>query len=207
MGKSRRRRRSRGPTGSRSGWPTRLARSLDLQQSDLRRSSSARPSEVPPDVAEVRGSRTRRVACWSATSSSTADPVADGRSARVGVRVGPRSVSPFAALAAQLPQPMPAFDAADRRRRFRRACDESPFSCRSADGRLGGVRSIYVGPGAGPVVLRTSEFGSAERMAGVSTVQPSRRVLLVVDLVNTHSGASGRFFVRRLALARRNPAI
>ena len=177
----------------------RLARSLDFSNPIYVDLPAPAPPEGPPEVAEV-------VAVAPGTwhgehdNSSTAAPVIDADLPGLAFELGSQSVSPFAALAAQLPQPAPAFDAlvAD-------IVSPAPLRVsvqfRSADGTARWVRSVYVGPGAGPVVLRTSEFGSAEKDGRRFDRAAVASVLLVVDLVNAHPGASGRFFVRHLALA------
>jgi hypothetical protein len=160
-------------------------------------------SEVPLDLAEVLAVAS---GAWhpERDSSSTAEPVTDGDLPGLAFALAPGSVSPFAALAAQLPQPVPAFDAvvADI---VSNAPARISVQLRSADGNARWTRSIYVGPGARPVVLRTSEFRSAEKDGGRFDRAGVASVLLVVDLVNAHPGASGRFFVRHLALATASP--
>ena len=161
------------------------------------------PPEGPPEVAEVVAVAP---GAWHGEhdNSSTAAPVVDADVPGLAFELGSKSVSPFAALAAQLPQPVPAFDAlvADI---ISAAPRRVSVQFRNADGTARWVRSVYVGPGAGPVVLRTSEFGSAEKDGRRFDRAAVASVLLVVDLVNAHPGASGRFFVRHLALAAATP--
>ena len=161
------------------------------------------PPEGPPEVAEVVAVAP---GAWHGEhdNSSTAAPVVDAELPGLAFELGSKSVSPFAALAAQLPQPVAAFDAlvAD-------IVSAAPLRIsvqfRNADGTARWVRSVYVGPDAGPVVLRTSEFESAEKDGRRFDRAAVASVLLVVDLVNAHPGASGRFFVRHLALAAGTP--
>jgi len=161
------------------------------------------PSEVRQELAEVM---VVAPGAWHPEheSSSTAAPVADGGLPGLAFELAPGSVSPFAALAAQLPQPAPAFDAvvADI---VSNAPARISVQLRSADGKARWTRSIYIGPGARPVVLRTSEFRSAEKDGARFDRATAASVLLVVDLVNAHPGSSGRFFVRHLALATVSP--
>jgi hypothetical protein len=161
------------------------------------------PSQPPPDLAEVVAVAP---GAWhlERDSSTTAASVADGDLPGLEFGLGPSSVSPFAALAAQLPQPVPAFDAvvADV---VSAAPARISVQLRSADGKARWRKSIYVGPGARPVVLRTSEFRSAEKDGGRFDRAAVASLLLVVDLVNAQPGASGRFFVRHLALAAVSP--
>ena len=107
--------------------------------------------------------------------------------------------SAFAALVAPLPHP-PAFDAV-----LLDLTSASParlsLQFRSADGSARWRQSVYVSPGSGPLVLRTSDLAPAERAAAPFDPAAADSVLLVVDLVNATHGSTGRIAVRKLELA------
>ena len=168
--------------GGRGGLPgrgsvgrQRLARSVDLQQSDLRRPSCARAARRSARGRRGRGSRARRVA-WGARQLFDRGPGRRRRSARVGVRVGFEVGQPVrrargAAASARALRSTPWSPTS-----FPRRLDESPFSSEIADGTARWVRSVYVGPGcrAG----RPSNLGvriGREGWRGGSIVQPSPR--------------------------------
>jgi hypothetical protein len=133
--------------------------------------------------------------------SSSAAVITVGDRTGMTFRMGQGTVSTFAALVAPLPRPAPVFDAV-----LIDLASESParvsVQFRSADGAARWGKSVYVSPEAGTTVLRTADLVPAE--AGGRSFDPvaAESVLLVVDLVNSRPGTSGRIIVRNLALAR-----
>jgi hypothetical protein len=133
--------------------------------------------------------------------SSSAALVAESGRTGMTFQLQQSSDSAFAALVAPLPHPSPAFDSV-----LVEITSASParisVQFRSADGLARWGRSVYVSPESGPTLLRTEDFVPAERRGRPFDAAAAESVLLVVDLVNSPRGSSGRIVVRNLALAR-----
>jgi hypothetical protein len=133
--------------------------------------------------------------------SSTATVLSDDQVPGIAFELGRNAVSPFAALVAAVPRPVAPFDAVSLD-----VTSQAParisVQFRSNDGSARWRKSVYVGPQTERVLLRTSDFVPVEKGGPDFDAAEAGAILLVVDLVNSLPGSSGRLVVHHLSLAR-----
>jgi hypothetical protein len=111
-----------------------------------------------------------------------------------------REGSEFAALAAPLPSPLPAFDGI---RLDVTSAEPARLSVqiRSAGGERWRA-SFVASPESRSTVISIRDLVPAEKNSGAFNPSTAASILLVVDLVNSLPGTSGKILVRDLALVR-----
>jgi hypothetical protein len=111
-----------------------------------------------------------------------------------------REGSEFAALAAPLPSPVPAFQAI-RLDVTSAAPTRLSVQIRSATGERWRA-SFVASPESHPVEIPARDLVPAEQGSGAFDPSNATSILLVIDLVNSTPGASGKILIRDLALVR-----